>query len=210
MHVHVTKYTNQHTCVFVWAPACQHTHTRNCFQFGTFALRMLETLKYVFLDPYPTTSGSAAASTDRLCDLCDRLLSALEGADMLGRSCKRRSAILRTLFRLIDLDSARLSLHIAELCLAVSFLYKCGFLLLSTCHWAMWAIWAPKYRFKILRVVLFPCSWLSVETTCSTSVKSSSRFAAVKATTSFSRETPSLVNIVLFSFTCGLFHSPFS
>lgn len=61
-----------------------------------------------------------------------------------------------------------------------------------------------------MEVVLFPCSWLSVETTCSTSVKSSSRFAAVKATMSFSKETPSLVNTVLISFLCGLFHCPFS
>lgn len=67
-------------------------------------------------------TGSAEASVDRLCDLCDSLHSALKGADMLGRSCKRRSAILRTLFRLIDVDSAGLSLRIVELCLAVSFL----------------------------------------------------------------------------------------
>lgn len=65
-------------------------------------------------------SGSAEASVDRLCDLCDSLHATLEEADMLGRSCARRSAILGTLFRLIDLDSAQLNLRIAKLSLAVS------------------------------------------------------------------------------------------
>ncbi|XP_070843541.1 armadillo repeat-containing protein 2 [Chaetodon trifascialis] len=58
-------------------------------------------------------------SVDRLCDLCDGLHGTLAEADMLGRRCKRRSGILRTLFRLIDLNSAQLNLHIAKLCLAL-------------------------------------------------------------------------------------------
>lgn len=56
---------------------------------------------------------------DRLCDLCAGLHGALAQADMLGRRCKRRSGILRALFRLIDLNSARLNLHIAKLCLSL-------------------------------------------------------------------------------------------
>nr|XP_019953153.1 PREDICTED: armadillo repeat-containing protein 2 [Paralichthys olivaceus]XP_019953154.1 PREDICTED: armadillo repeat-containing protein 2 [Paralichthys olivaceus] len=64
-------------------------------------------------------AGSSEVSVDRLCDLCDGLHGALAQADMLGRLCKRRSGILRTLFRLIDLNSARLNLHIAQLCLAL-------------------------------------------------------------------------------------------
>ena len=64
--------------------------------------------------------GSSEGSVDPLCDVCDRLHGTLAEADMLGRRCKRRSGILRTLFRLIDLHSARLNLHIATLCLAVS------------------------------------------------------------------------------------------
>ncbi|KAM8832656.1 armadillo repeat-containing protein 2 isoform 2-T3 [Spinachia spinachia] len=63
--------------------------------------------------------GGSEGSVDRLCDLCDGLHGALAEADMLGRRCKRRSGILRTLFRLIDLNSAQLNLHIAELCLAL-------------------------------------------------------------------------------------------
>uniref|UniRef100_A0A7N9AVS9 Armadillo repeat containing 2 n=1 Tax=Mastacembelus armatus TaxID=205130 RepID=A0A7N9AVS9_9TELE len=58
-------------------------------------------------------------SVDLLCDLCDSLHGTLAEADMLGRRCKRRSGILRTLFRLIDLNSAQLNLHIAKLCLAL-------------------------------------------------------------------------------------------
>ncbi|XP_023266556.1 armadillo repeat-containing protein 2 [Seriola lalandi dorsalis] len=63
--------------------------------------------------------GSSEGSVDRLCDFCDRLHGTLAEAAMLGRRCKRRSGILRTLFRLIDLNSAQLNLHIAKLCLAL-------------------------------------------------------------------------------------------
>uniref|UniRef100_A0A8D3B2H3 Armadillo repeat containing 2 n=1 Tax=Scophthalmus maximus TaxID=52904 RepID=A0A8D3B2H3_SCOMX len=64
-------------------------------------------------------SVAAGGSAERLCDLCDRLHGTLAEADMLGRHCKRRSGILRTLFRLIDHNSARLNLLIAKLCLAL-------------------------------------------------------------------------------------------
>ncbi|XP_037837416.1 armadillo repeat-containing protein 2 isoform X2 [Kryptolebias marmoratus] len=64
-------------------------------------------------------AGSFEGSVDRLCDLCDGLHGTLADADMLGRRCKRRSKILRTLFRLIDLNSSKLNLHIAKLCLAL-------------------------------------------------------------------------------------------
>lgn len=64
-------------------------------------------------------AGSSEDSMDRLCDLCDGLHGTLAEADMLGRRCKRRSGILRTLFRLIDLNSAQLNLHITKLCLAL-------------------------------------------------------------------------------------------
>uniref|UniRef100_A0A3Q1IBS8 Uncharacterized protein n=1 Tax=Anabas testudineus TaxID=64144 RepID=A0A3Q1IBS8_ANATE len=66
-----------------------------------------------------TTLCSSEGLVDRLCDLCDSLHGTLAEADMLGRRCKRRSGILRTLFRLIDINSPRLNLHIAKLCLAL-------------------------------------------------------------------------------------------
>lgn len=67
-----------------------------------------------------SVKGSSVGSVDRLCDLCDYLYGTLADADMLNRHCKRRSGILRTLFRLIDLNFAQLNLLIAKLCLAVS------------------------------------------------------------------------------------------
>uniref|UniRef100_A0A665X0H4 Armadillo repeat containing 2 n=1 Tax=Echeneis naucrates TaxID=173247 RepID=A0A665X0H4_ECHNA len=63
--------------------------------------------------------GSSEGLVDRLCDLCDCLHGTLSEADMLGRRCKKRSGILRTLFHLIDLNSAQLNLYIAKLCLAL-------------------------------------------------------------------------------------------
>lgn len=64
-------------------------------------------------------AGSPVGSVEALCDVCERLHGSLAEADMLGRRCKSRSGILRTLFRLIDLNSAQLNLHIAQLCLAL-------------------------------------------------------------------------------------------
>ncbi|XP_028295596.1 armadillo repeat-containing protein 2 [Gouania willdenowi] len=58
-------------------------------------------------------------AVDRLCKLCDDLYGTLSKAELLERRCKHRSAILRALFGLIDLNSAQLNLHIAELCLAL-------------------------------------------------------------------------------------------
>uniref|UniRef100_A0A3P8WRS4 Armadillo repeat containing 2 n=1 Tax=Cynoglossus semilaevis TaxID=244447 RepID=A0A3P8WRS4_CYNSE len=66
---------------------------------------------------YPIMPGSSNISVEHLCDLCHRLHCILAEADMLSRRCKRRSGILRALFRLIDLKSAQLNLHIAKLCL---------------------------------------------------------------------------------------------
>lgn len=145
-------------------------------------------------------SGSDEASVDRLCELCSSLQSVLEEAGMLDRSRERRSATLRTLFRLIDLDSARLSLRVAELCLAVSLpvqVWARGrrLLLLSHSPAGSWVeVRGPKYRNSKKRS---SCSWLSLETTCSTSVDSSTRLAALKSTMPSSRKIPSLVNTVL-------------
>ncbi|XP_056150414.1 armadillo repeat-containing protein 2 [Lampris incognitus] len=64
-------------------------------------------------------AGRPEDSVDRLCDLCNHLHVVLAEQNMLGRRCDQRAGILRTLFRLIDLNSAQLSLHIAKLCLAL-------------------------------------------------------------------------------------------
>ncbi|XP_077366233.1 armadillo repeat-containing protein 2 isoform X2 [Festucalex cinctus] len=75
--------------------------------------------------------GSGEASLEHLCDLCVALQDALAEAGMLGpHHCKKRSSILRTLFQLIDLNSPRLHMHVAELSLA---LHVSGNNLLNIC-----------------------------------------------------------------------------
>ncbi|XP_016391471.1 armadillo repeat-containing protein 2-like isoform X2 [Sinocyclocheilus rhinocerous] len=55
-----------------------------------------------------------------LCNACNGLYNTLAERGMLGRQCKKRSAILRTLFRLIDVGSDRLNLTLAKLILALN------------------------------------------------------------------------------------------
>lgn len=109
-------------------------HTSGCFHFAVFApsavapdlthiicyFMFLSPPSFTLINSFDATAGSSEGSVERLCELCEGLHKALARADLLGRSCKRRSAILRTLFRLVDLNSARLDLCIARLCLAVS------------------------------------------------------------------------------------------
>ncbi|XP_064196512.1 armadillo repeat-containing protein 2 [Anguilla rostrata] len=59
-------------------------------------------------------------SVEGLCRACQRLLCILGEGDLLGRKCKRRAVLLRALFQLIDVDSARLTLELAKLILALS------------------------------------------------------------------------------------------
>ena len=115
-HAHIP----QHICIYMDTHSPTHTFHFGDVCFLCECLTCRPELDTVFLLPYVMPGGSSEGSVDRLCDLCDRLHGTLAEADMLGRRCKRRSGILRTLFRLIDLNSARLNLHIAKLCLAVS------------------------------------------------------------------------------------------
>ncbi|XP_073709260.1 armadillo repeat-containing protein 2 [Garra rufa] len=55
-----------------------------------------------------------------LCNACNGLHNALAERGILGRQFKKRSAILRTLFRLIDVGSDRLNLTLAKLILALN------------------------------------------------------------------------------------------
>ncbi|XP_061667652.1 armadillo repeat-containing protein 2 isoform X2 [Syngnathoides biaculeatus] len=76
-------------------------------------------------------AGSSEASPENLCDLCVGLYDALAASGTLGaHRSKRRSSILRTLFRLIDLDSPPLHMRVSELCLA---LHVSGNNLLNIC-----------------------------------------------------------------------------
>lgn len=126
---HTYHKTHNTLLICIYMDTHLPTHTSECFHFGMFAfLWMSDMLTWTwhicclfFCNVcFPVMPGSSEGSVDRLCDLCERLHGTLAEADMLGRRCKRRSGILRALFRLIDLNSAQLNLHIAKLCLAVS------------------------------------------------------------------------------------------
>lgn len=128
LHKHAaTSKITRHVCLYkhVCLYEIDNTHTESCV-FISVEVWKVPVRPDLNGSLSALSSGSAEASADRLCDLCQRLHGALKEAAMLGRSCARRSGILRTLFRLVDLDSARLSLQIAELCLAVSFHWVCG------------------------------------------------------------------------------------
>ncbi|XP_030055047.1 armadillo repeat-containing protein 2 isoform X2 [Microcaecilia unicolor] len=58
-------------------------------------------------------------SIESLCHACTRLHQALEEGNMLGRRCKRRALILKTLYRLVDIGSDQLSLKLAKVILAL-------------------------------------------------------------------------------------------
>lgn len=134
LYVHTTTYTRHRSYVFIWTYSCQHTQARFFILGCLCTLWMFDMLLWTwqFFSPSLCCNnhsrampGSSEGSLGPLCDLCDSLHSALAETDMLGRHCKRRSRILRALFRLIDLNSAQLNLLIARLCLAVSLLWYC-------------------------------------------------------------------------------------
>ncbi|KAG7460877.1 hypothetical protein MATL_G00203520 [Megalops atlanticus] len=62
----------------------------------------------------------AADSVEHLCSICERLHCILGEGDLLGRKGKRRAALLRTLFQLIDVGSDQLNLQLAKVILALS------------------------------------------------------------------------------------------
>ncbi|XP_069830910.1 armadillo repeat-containing protein 2 [Dendropsophus ebraccatus] len=54
---------------------------------------------------------------EELCSLCVKLWKTLDDGSMLGKRCKRRPHILKTLFKLVDVRSDRLGLCLAKLIL---------------------------------------------------------------------------------------------
>ncbi|XP_075718365.1 armadillo repeat-containing protein 2 isoform X2 [Rhinoderma darwinii] len=52
-----------------------------------------------------------------MCSLCVKLWKTLDDGSMLGKRCKRRSHILKTLYKLVDVGSDRLDLTLAKLIL---------------------------------------------------------------------------------------------
>ncbi|XP_062857223.1 armadillo repeat-containing protein 2 [Trichomycterus rosablanca] len=64
--------------------------------------------------------GESKESLQSLCDACERLYNVLSVKGMLGRRFKKRSSILRALFRLIDLGSDQLNVTLAKVVLALN------------------------------------------------------------------------------------------
>lgn len=58
---------------------------------------------------------------ETICAACTQLHHALEEGNMLGNKFKRRSVLLKTLYKLVDIGSDLLSLKLAKIILAVSF-----------------------------------------------------------------------------------------
>uniref|UniRef100_A0A673JTA3 Armadillo repeat containing 2 n=1 Tax=Sinocyclocheilus rhinocerous TaxID=307959 RepID=A0A673JTA3_9TELE len=82
-------------------------------------------LKVIYFSPvtdFEIIDGDAMSDeiVGELCNACNGLYNTLAERGMLGRQCKKRSAILRTLFRLIDVGSDRLNLTLAKLILALN------------------------------------------------------------------------------------------
>ncbi|NXX36139.1 ARMC2 protein, partial [Nicator chloris] len=75
---------------------------------------------------------------EHLCLTCTKLYQALDEGNMLGKIFKRRNVLLKTLYKLVDIDSDPLSLKLAEIILAMK---VDGKHLLSVC----------KLAFKICR-----------------------------------------------------------
>lgn len=168
MQVNETYIPHKHLSSVFMQRALANAH-KYMFSFGMFALCtnvwhvaldltliLFDSISFFpFITHFPAMSGSSEGSVDSLCDLCEGLHGALAEADLLGRRCKRRSAILRTLFRFIDLNSAQLNLCIAQLCLAVSPLCPPDLYTITRALWEMW-----KYRmFLLLYFSPAVCQW---------------------------------------------------
>ena len=64
-------------------------------------------------------------NVENLCLACTDLYQALNEGNMLGKRFKRRRVLLKTLYKLVDIDSDPLCLKLAKIILAVSVLKCC-------------------------------------------------------------------------------------
>ncbi|XP_051880748.1 armadillo repeat-containing protein 2 [Pristis pectinata] len=64
----------------------------------------------------PLNSGN---SVEHLCKTCYRLHHTLQEGNMLGKMCKRRAVLLKTLYKLVDVGSDQLSVQLAKLILVL-------------------------------------------------------------------------------------------
>uniref|UniRef100_UPI00398F4AE3 armadillo repeat-containing protein 2 isoform X3 n=1 Tax=Pristiophorus japonicus TaxID=55135 RepID=UPI00398F4AE3 len=64
----------------------------------------------------PLNSGN---DVEHLCKTCYKLHRTLQEGNMLGKMCKRRTVLLKTLYKLVDVGSDQLSIQLAKLILAL-------------------------------------------------------------------------------------------
>lgn len=58
-------------------------------------------------------------NVEKLTELSTRLYLLLRKGNLLGRSCRQRSSLLKSIYQLLDLDSPQLLLNLARLILEV-------------------------------------------------------------------------------------------
>ncbi|XP_048452652.1 armadillo repeat-containing protein 2-like [Rhincodon typus] len=64
-------------------------------------------------------SLNSGNDVEHLCKACSSLYHALQEGNMLGKMCKRRAVLLKTLYRLVDVGSDQLSIQLAKIILAL-------------------------------------------------------------------------------------------
>ncbi|XP_043543025.1 armadillo repeat-containing protein 2 isoform X1 [Chiloscyllium plagiosum] len=64
----------------------------------------------------PLNNGN---DVEHLCKVCSSLYCTLQEGNMLGKICKRRAVLLKTLYRLVDVGSDQLSIQLAKIILAL-------------------------------------------------------------------------------------------
>lgn len=82
-------------------------------------------LTIIFYFSLPSYTLQVEDNVENLCLACTKLYQALNEGNMLGKRFKRRRVLLKTLYKLVDIDSDPLSLKLAKIILAVSVL-KCS------------------------------------------------------------------------------------
>ena len=82
-------------------------HSSNLFY---LIIKLIKYFFFVFLEK----------DAESVVKLTDELYALLLKENLLGKNCKRRSAILKSIFKILDLDDPRVLLRLARLILSVS------------------------------------------------------------------------------------------
>ncbi|XP_070568677.1 armadillo repeat-containing protein 2-like isoform X2 [Ptychodera flava] len=83
----------------------------DAFYWNTHILPIIENME-------GKTKSPSDDEIEKLCTQCDLLYKMLEEGNLLGRGVKRRSSVLKPVYRLLDIDNPKLMLKLARLILA--------------------------------------------------------------------------------------------